>query len=183
MTQNETITLHEITTTDSAYPFVENLWLSAFPKIERRDTAEQRGKIDHNDLIHCLVAELQGTPIGLFTYWDFESFGYGEHFATDPTLRGKGYGAQIVQQVLVLVQKPFVLEVELPKNEMSRRRIAFYERNGLELQDIPYIQPSYQIGAGEELPMALMTTPDFSQQIDIHEAIRTIHWNVYGCEQ
>lgn len=184
MTQNETITIHEITTADSMYPFVESLWLGAFPQIERRNTKEQRAKIDQNEQMHCMVAKLQEEPIGLFTYWDFGTFGYGEHFATDPTLRGKGYGAQIVQQVLSLLSKPFILEVELPENEMSRRRIAFYERNGLELQhDVQYIQPSYQIGAGEELPMALMTTPDFVQQIDIQEAIRTIYRNVYGCER
>lgn len=182
MTQDRTITLHEITTADSAYPFVENLWLSAFPQIERRNTHEQRAIIDQNEQMHCLVAKLNEEPMSLFTYWDFGIFGYGEHFATEPTLRGKGYGAQIVRQVLALVQKPFVLEVELPENEMSRRRIAFYERNGLELlQEVNYIQPSYQIGAGEELPMALMTTPDFVRQVNIQEAIRTIYRNVYGC--
>ncbi len=182
--QNETITLHEITTADSAYSFVENLWLNAFPEIERRDTAEQRAKIDQGELLHCMVARLHERPIGLFTYWDFGAFAYGEHFATDTTVRGNGYGAQIIQQVLDRTSKPFILEVELPENEISQRRIAFYKRNGLELrQDVKYIQPSYRIGAGAELPMALMTTPDFDRQVAIHEAIRTIRTYVYGCER
>lgn len=175
------IHLREIHTADADYAFVEALWLQAFPEIERRDTAAQRQNTDTNPLFHCLLATSpEGEPIGFLTYWDFGSYCYGEHFATDMRLRNRGYGGQIIREAIDYIARPLVLEVELPQDDLSRRRIGFYQRNGLTLwQDIPYVQPAYRVG-GEALPMLLMAASDLEPNRCADQVIRTIHRHVYG---
>lgn len=174
------IQLRDINTADPCYPFVERLWVESFPEVERRDTLAQRNNVDANPVFHCVLAENEGQPIGFLTYWDFDSFIYGEHFATDLALRNCGYGKQIFRAVLDHVARPFVLEVEIPDTEMSTRRIGFYERNGMIIwNDIPYTQPAYRVG-GESLPMRLMATSDLQPEKDAADIIRAIHRYVYG---
>lgn len=177
------IRLREIGSGDAGYVFVERLWQAAFPEAERRDREAQRANTDSNPVFHCVLAENEDdVPVGFLTYWDFGTFCYVEHFATDPAMRNHGYGGQILQVVLERVGRPLVLEVEMPEDEMSHRRVGFYERNGLRLwQETPYIQPAYRVG-GESLPMRLMTTPDLQQERNAERVICTIHRYVYGID-
>ena len=48
-----------------------------------------------------------------------------------------------MKQFLVFCGTPVVLEVEMPTDEMSKRRIGFYERLGFELDNQVYHQPPY----------------------------------------
>ena len=162
------MTLRSIHTSDPAFPFVEQLWLDAFPHCERRPLLDQRHNTDHNPAFHCLLAENDGQPVGFFTCWQFEDFWYGEHFAVSPLYRNHGYGAEIMGAVLDYIgHRPLVLEVEVPDNELAQRRIGFYRRLGFVLWDqCPYLQPPYHPD-DEPLPMFLMahgnlSTADFS---------------------
>ena len=176
------IHLRQIRTTDSAYPFVEKLFLAAFPEDERRDIEEQRCNTDHNPLFHCLLAEDNGQSVGFFTYWDFGRYCYGEHFATDPAQRNHGYGSRILSAVLAHIGKPLVFEVEMPDCELSMRRVAFYQRNGMHLwQGYDYIQPAYRPD-GNALPMLLMSSSGLSPERDFADVVQTIHHHVYGAE-
>ncbi len=176
------IQLREIHTADTAYPFVETLWLEAFPDDERRATLAQRRNTDANPAFHCLLAESEGQAVGFFTYWDFGRYAYGEHFATDPQVRNHGYGGQIVAALLRHIGKPLVLEVELPTDEMSCRRVRFYERNGLRLwAEQTYLQPPYAAGK-HALPMRLMATDGLTAAHDFADIVRTIHQEVYGVQ-
>lgn len=177
------IQLQQIRTSDAAYPFVEQLFLSAFPEDERRELSAQRHNTDHNPLFHCILAEYNGLPVGFFTYWDFGRYCYGEHFATDPALRNHGYGSRILSAVLEHIAKPLVIEVETPDNELSIRRIGFYRRNGMRLwEGYDYMQPPYR-PAGNALPMLLMSSGGIDPQADYTDVVSTIHRKVYGvCE-
>lgn len=171
----------EIHTTDSAYAQVERLWLTAFPEAERRDTAAQQANTDTQPNFHCLVAE-DTHMVGFLTYWDFGAFCYVEHFATLPSVRNSGYGSAILREVLCRAGKPIVLEVESPDTELSQRRVHFYERNGLTLWQVPYIQPAYRAG-GESVPMFLMATAPLSAEHDFPTIRRTLYSEVYGCQE
>ncbi|MDE6118898.1 MAG: GNAT family N-acetyltransferase [Muribaculaceae bacterium] len=171
--------LEKITTAHPCYGFVERLWISAFPGNERRDEADQRHNTDHNPLFSCLLALEDGRPAGMFTLWDFGDFTYCEHFATDPALRGRGLGARIVSEVMAMTGKPLVLEVEMPADEMSRRRIGFYERCGLVCHHgFEYMQPPYRPGDAP-LPMKLMSSPELKPS-DLASAAAIIHKKVYN---
>lgn len=173
------IELNEITTADGNWPFVESLFLEAFPVDERRPVEAQRDNVDNDARFHCLLATDDDAPVGFITYWDFESYCYCEHFATAPLSRNGGRGSIILQRLLQLTGKPLVLEVEPPADEMTRRRVAFYSRNGLVLHDdFSYIQPSYRPD-GKPVPLKLMSSPSIDP--DSLEAIAgSIHRVVYG---
>jgi len=51
-----------------------------------------------------------------------------------------------------------VLEVEVPEDEMTCRRVGFYERHGLVYNDYPYLQPPMRKGQ-DMLPLRFMTKP------------------------
>lgn len=177
------LTLKKIQTNEKEYPFVEELLHTSFPIEERRDDEAQRYNTDHNPKFTCyLIAdeeEGEKTLVGLVTVWNLGTFHYGEHLATSPALRNKGYGKQIMQRLRELYPGTFILEVERPTDEMAIRRIGFYQRCGFSLCEKEYMQPSYREG-GQEVPLYLMYAG--IENIDSQfEYIRdTIHREVYG---
>lgn len=173
------LSLRKISTSDTQYDFVERLFLEAFPEDERRDLTDQRRNIDTNPDFSLILAEDDGKAVGFITLWNFNNFHYCEHFATAPTMRNRGYGGEIIELVLRGLATPLVLEVELPCDEYSRRRINFYTSHGFRLHDTtPYLQPPYRRG-GNPLPMHLMTTGN-GGALDLNHVTRTLHSRVYG---
>lgn len=174
------IDIKKINTKSDLYEWSENLWLDAFPEIERRDTDIQRHNTDTCPIFNYMIATDNGHPVGLFTYWDLGKFIYCEHFATNKQLRGKGHGSEILKKIISETEKPLVLEVEYPENETSRRRIEFYKRAGLHLwESKEYIQPPYRKG-GEPLPLLLMATEGLDELSEFDNVMTAIHRNVYG---
>ncbi len=168
-----------IKTDHKAYSFVENLLHESFPEVERRDDEDQRRNADTNPLFTCYLITDDELPIGLITAWNLGDFYYLEHLATSPAVRNKGYGRQVMEYIKQLLPGIIVLEVERPEDEMSIRRIGFYQRCGFSLCEKDYFQPSYRKG-GEGLPLYLMFAGADSIDADF-EAIRDrIHREVYG---
>lgn len=161
------------------YPFAEDLLHTAFPADERRDDAQQREYTDHKKEFAAYVLTDGDEPIGLITCWHFTKFVYVEHLAVAPSKRNGGYGAEILHSLKERHKGIIVLEVELPQDEMCRRRIAFYERNGFTLCHLPYLQPPYRPG-DIPLPMHLMFFGTDSP-VPVFNSLRdTIHRHVYG---
>ena len=150
------IQLQEIKTTHEHYPFMEKLLETAFPLQERRDSIWQRKNADESPLFHNTLITDDDNPIGLLTYWDFKDFIYIEHFAIDDRLRNNGYGQQTLSVLKEQTKLPIVLEAEEPTDELTKRRIGFYRRQGFILQDFPYQQPPYR-PEDKWFPMKLMT--------------------------
>lgn len=177
------IALQKIRTNHKHYHFIEELLHMAFPANERRDDDKQRWNTDNEERFHCLLAIDSSTPVGLLTYWDFDSFIYIEHLAIDTRRRGEGLGRKTLQEFfLSRAATPVVLEVEHPTDETSSRRISFYKRCGLRLWKCDYRQPPYRVN-DEWFPMYLMTTPDLSFEKDYQRICKTIHREVYGIFQ
>lgn len=166
-------------TKDQAYAFVENLWHESFPESERREDGFQRHNVDHNVAFTCYLIAEDTLQIGLITIWQFESFAYVEHLATSPLVRNKGYGRRIMEALQKQFRGIIVLEVEKPVDEMSRRRIGFYERCGFRLCERDYVQPPYRKG-GESLPMFLMYAGTDDIAADFESIRDEIYEKVYG---
>lgn len=174
------IEIKRIQTTDINYPYMEELMQTAFPIHERRDIATQRLYADTVRSFHNHIITKDETPIGLITYWDFEHFLYIEHFAIDPSLRNKGYGKDVLEIIKEGNKKPIVLEAEEPTDEMSIRRISFYQRAGFVMHEYPYLQPPYRKG-DQWFPLKLMTFGNIDMQkmyIHIKEHIYKKVYNV-----
>lgn len=161
------IKLQRINTSHEHYPFVESLMKTAFPLQERRNVDLQREYTDNKPHFHTLVILVENKPIGLITYWKLDSFNYIEHFAIKENLRNKGYGQEALKQLKEEIEGMIVLEVEEPIDELTKRRIGFYQRQGFTIQDMPYLQPPYRKG-DDWYPMKLMTLreEDFSRQYE-----------------
>ena len=74
-----------------------------------------------------------------------------------------------------------VLEVEVPEDEMTRRRIGFYERHGLVYNDYPYLQPPMRKGQ-EMLPLRFMTKPSAVDEKTYERYKKQIYRIVYKYE-
>ena len=108
--------LQRITTADvDLYNFMEGLMKQAFPSAEYRDLNELRLYTDTKPHFYNNIIMEENRPIGFFTYWDFDTFYYAEHFAVDPSLRNGGYGKQVLALLRDTLSRPIVLEVEMPE--------------------------------------------------------------------
>ena len=177
------IALQPITTDHALYLFVEKLLHSAFPSDERRDDEQQRMYTDQNEKFNCLLIREFENPIGLITYWDFKDFVYVEHFAIHENYRNGGLGKQALRIFLQGINRPVVLEVEMPriKGDITHRRISFYRRQGFSLRRMAYKQPPYREG-DSWLPMKLMSCGKVRWE-KIAETVRdTIYRYVYNIE-
>lgn len=165
------------------YSFVEELLHASFPAEERRDDEAQRYNTDHHPRFTCyLITDGESdvsTPIGFITVWHLGRFYYGEHLATSPSVRNRGYGRQIMQRLPTLCPGTFVLEVEEPTDEMSRRRIGFYQRCGFSLCERAYVQPPYR-PTDKGLPLKLMYAGTDSIDTCFEEIRDEIYREVYG---
>lgn len=176
----EMIEIKQVKTQDKVdYAFVEELMHTAFPQEERRDSAQQRQYSDSNPLFCSNIIREDDKPIGMISYWKMGDFFYIEHFAIDPTLRNGGYGKRVLEAIKQKLQGPIVLEVEEPTDEMSTRRINFYQRLGFTLYEKPYMQPPYRRG-DSGLPMLLMTFGDMDMERKFNEVKSILYKMVYG---
>lgn len=160
------------------YNFVEKLYLSAFPKEERRSLELQREYTDENPLFYNNIILSDNTPVGFISYWDFDDFYYVEHFAISSSQRNGGYGQKVLTYLKEKLSRPIVLEVEKPTDEFSTRRINFYKRLGYILWENEYLQPPYNEGDGH-LPMHLMIWGDLDTERDFEQIKNKLYKVVY----
>lgn len=166
------ISLH--TPAAAQLPALEALYTASFPPEERRPWPQVAAGGAAPCLL-CISAEGAGEA-GLVSLWRFPLFTYIEHLCTQPSLRGSGIGAAVLE-ALKAEGRPLLLEVEHPQGEagIEQRRINFYTRCGFRLLDYPYIQPPYAPGL-PEVPLLLMCT---DPAIDAAQAARTLRTQVY----
>ncbi|HQB78205.1 MAG TPA: GNAT family N-acetyltransferase [Tenuifilaceae bacterium] len=171
------ITLIPISELDSSSPICD-LYISSFPENERRDLNSFNKLLESAPI--CLYEILHNNSFaGFITIWDFPTFLFIEHFAISTTLRGAGIGSKTINIVASNNNKPIVLEVEPPIDDISKKRVEFYNRCGLQLSEEPYIQPSYD-GVKPEVELRLMCT-NFSFLENNRKAIvKTLHTEVYS---
>ncbi|HCE58595.1 MAG TPA: GNAT family N-acetyltransferase [Prolixibacteraceae bacterium] len=162
--------------------YIRELYISAFPAKERREFDELKLLLADDDcFIFQLITE-SGTLAGFCIIWEFSNFVFIEHFAIEPGLRGLRIGEKTLSVIRTQFQKNVILETELPSDEISNRRIRFYERNGFHKLNRTYIQPSY--GSNKpEVELKLMSTNVDIPVDELDSIIQLIRKKVYGVEQ
>lgn len=158
------------------------LYQTAFPPDERRNVAEFERIADTEPRFHINVfTDGDGAFLGFLTSWEWDDFRYGEHFAIDPAKRCGGIGGEALRWFLGADSRPLVIEVEPPTDDMARRRIDFYKRNGLRPHaDVAYVQPPYD-PSRNAIELKLMTYGDITIK-DGDSYISRIHRDVYKSE-
>lgn len=165
-------------TFDEIYPILEE----AFPVEELREKERQEALLDKPQYRLFGIKNECDVLQGAIAMWDFEDFIYIEHFVIKPSFRNGGFGGKKLREIIAWAGRPVVLEVEVPTDEMTKRRIGFYERHGFFFNEYPYLQPPMRMGQGR-LPLRLMTMPERISQ-DVYERYkRMIHRIVYNFEE
>ncbi|MCD7937033.1 MAG: GNAT family N-acetyltransferase [Tannerellaceae bacterium] len=158
---------------------IERTYLESFPEEERRPFFMVRDLIDKEECFKMYVVEKGNQYAGFISVWDFPDFAYVEHFAIDSAARSGGIGGKTLKLIKGILARPIVLEVELPADDLSRRRIAFYERMGFVLDDHIYIQPPYQ-GELPSLELRLMSSDGYDLISNFEKVRDTLYRKVYG---
>lgn len=168
-----------LTNKDPYWTALQDIYRTSFP-IEEQRPVESMERLLAQDTPYRISALLDenGALLGLLTSWEFETFVYIEHFAITPTLRSSGYGAMALKTFMQSLSLPLILEVEPPTDDITRRRIQFYQRNGLILYEYNYFQPPYtseQKGVVLKLMGSIPENKYFATNVS-----HTLHREVYG---
>lgn len=146
---------------------VKRTYTDSFPPCERRKFEEVKKLVEENPQLTIEAFLFDNQYTGFITSWHLEDFIYIEHFAIEEKMRNRQIGRQVLTHFISEKKKPVVLEVEIPEDEMSRRRIGFYERIGFTLDTHISPHPPYQEGeAGIELHVMAYGEPDLSNKYE-----------------
>lgn len=152
------------------------LYMESFPPEERRDPNALLDILDDPQMYFNALL-LEKACVGLLIYWKFEGFIYVEHLAIAPGLRGRGIGSGVLQE-LRKFGDPVLLEVEIPYDDWSQRRVSFYNQCGFNALPINYFQPPYREGESL-LPMMLFSNQIEWQKETLKRNIGIFHDRVY----
>lgn len=120
--------------TDSHIPEARKLITlhsETFPQYERfRNSSLLANLIDNAAAMRFDAVYEKDLLAGFFMYWDLEDCYYIHFIAVFPEMRNNRIGQQILDWVSQNLHNPVFLESEVPYNEITARRLHFYERNG-----------------------------------------------------
>lgn len=146
----------------SDFLFIRSLYECSFPPYERRHWEQLLSMLSLSNM-QVIVAKQEDAPIGFAIYWQIEGWFFLEHLTVHPQQEGKGYGSQLMQWLLQQSCNQLLLETELSTDEISQRRIQFYEKLGLQIAPFFYQQPPYR--RGETTPaMHIMSAPEIEDE-------------------
>lgn len=156
---------------------VFNILEESFPTDEYRPYEEQKSLLA-NPYYRIYVYKPQEEVAAFFSVWQFEDFAFVEHFAVKEKYRSGGIGSTLLQALIQKLGMPICLEVELPEEEMAKRRIGFYERNRMVFNEYAYMQPAISKGK-QAIPLALMTYPSNISKEEFNHYKTTLYTEVY----
>lgn len=157
------------------WEFLWKLYEESFPEAERRK------KKDH--LRACMdkrffpLSAWDGQElIGLMFFWEWNRFRYLEHFAINPDLRGQGHGSRMLRY-LQDSEHTILLEVDPLVNELSVRRLQFYERAGYTLTPYRFTHLPYRLDA-EAQELLILSYPTLITKEEHNNFIRFLNEEV-----
>lgn len=163
---------------DAEFLRVWEIMEESFPYDERRPFEKQKALL-LNPAYSIYVLHNGETLLGFIALWELEALAFVEHFAVAREYRNKGLGTKLLSGVLSGLSSDVCLEVEPPCDDITKRRVDFYTRNGFFLNEFPYLQPSLSAGQ-QAVPLMIMTYKRAAAKTEF-EAIRdTLYAEVYG---
>lgn len=124
---------------------VWDLYESSFPAAERRKLDDHIRAFD-DPLFFPLSAWEGAQLVGILFYWEWDSYRYLEYLAVNDNLRGQGFGSELLRH-LRDSDHTIILEIDPLSNELSVRRLQFYERAGFTLTPYRFMHLPYRLEA------------------------------------
>ncbi|GMQ59283.1 GNAT family N-acetyltransferase [Vallitalea sediminicola] len=156
-----------------------NIYCDSFPENERRSLKQQMD-IMKEDKYSWYPVKDNNIIVGFYTTWDLSDFVYIEHLAFDKNSRGKGYGSNIIREIIDNNNK-IILEVEEPNTHEAKKRIDFYTRLGLILNNYDYVQPAYDKNK-KSVPLLIMSYPSKISEEEFKRIRNELYKKVYKVE-
>lgn len=160
---------------------LKQTYKDAFPYGERRDMDEVDDLLVHNPLTTVNAIFNDGEYVGFLTYWTFDDFIYAEHFGIEKNLRNNGIGGKAFFKFVSEAPYPVVGEVERPVDDLTRRRVEFYERMGIRLYDHPYLHPAFHPDT-QKLEVCMVSYGDIDLEKEFDRIERYLYKYVYPKE-
>lgn len=117
------------------------LYDSAFPRYEQRSYSGRQKVLVHDDY-HLYYLTDDEEFVGFIGSWKINDYFYIEHLAISPTLRGQGYGQKVLKQFCFEVNN-VILEIDPVIDEVSQKRLSFYQHCGFKRNNYQHFHPSY----------------------------------------
>lgn len=150
----------------------------AFPDVEMRTYEGQKALLSKQN--YKILIQYDGGCIeSMMALWEFPHFIFIEHFAICKQKRGYGIGSLCLEEFLRDVQKPVILEVEPACDDITKKRISFYERRGFHLHTYSYMQPPLRKDKGG-CPLQIMSYPNALTLQQFEEMKDILYKEVYG---
>ncbi len=164
---------------ESQFDEVFALMRDSFPVDEYRSYEGQKALLE-NDLYNISVVNGDdGGVIAFVCFWENDKIAFIEHLAVDKSLRSRGLGGRILEELRAIRRDMTIcLEVEPPVTEQAIRRINFYTRNGFFLNEYEYRQPA--LGEGRQsLRLMIMTSGKKVGEDEFADLKRTLYESFY----
>ena len=156
---------------------VYEIMVDNFISDEYRNYEEQKDLLK-NPLYKVYVVKERNEIITFIAIWEFDDFIYFEHLATKKEKHNLGIGTKVINYITKSESKNIVLEVEEPIDEIEKRRIEFYKRNGFVMNEYDYVQPPMSKGKNF-VPLRIMSTKKINNKNEFETIKETLYKNVY----
>jgi GNAT superfamily N-acetyltransferase len=142
------LTCERLFSTDSPhFSTLDALYARAFPWHEQREAEAKLQALGNPH--YALEAWFDdGVFIGLSGCWQFTGYSYIEHLAIDDTLRSRGYGKQLLAQILTRAPLT-ILEIDPLTTEIAHKRLRFYQSMGFHANAWAHRHPTYHQGIAD----------------------------------
>lgn len=128
---------------DKYYTSFAEIYAVSFPIFEQRDEKQQLSAFQ-NEHYHLLAVIEDDTLVSFISYWDFDTYVYIEHLAVNPILRGRNAGSNTLIAFADFIEKTIILEIDPPVDEVSNKRLRFYEKLGYKTNPYQHFHPAYK---------------------------------------
>ena len=155
-----------------------SLMREAFPPAERRTDEEFRQLFSHPQ-VQILCAQEGEQLLGFLLLWVLNDFVFVENFAVQPASRNLGLGSGLLGHLKERFHLPVILEVEPPEDELKRRRVAFYKRNGFHLNGFEYFLPCLHEHIQKSIQLNIMSAPEALPEERAQAVIKELYNTVY----
>lgn len=162
---------------DEFYEILEE----AFPPEERRGFDNQYKLLD-DEMYNILGLYYDNSLVAFITYWDMTDFIYVEHFAVKNSFRNKKIGSKMLEYFLKSFNEKVILEVEVPEDEITRKRVNFYKRHNFQLNEFYYLQPPYEEGK-DSLELKIMSYPKLLTDKEFNNFKEKVYRKVYKVKE
>lgn len=131
-------------TNDSWYKDFEEIYSKSFPVYEQRSCEQQLYAFSNERYnLFCLINEDENILNSFVSFWEFDEYVYVEHLAVNERLRGNNIGTATLKLFNDEVRKTVILEIDPVIDEVSAKRLQFYQKLGFELNLYKHYHPAY----------------------------------------